>query len=185
MIQRGPPHRVRTLRQLGQRPGQQRLGPAQRARPVGRLGRPRAQLDLVQAGALGGVVDPGPDLLGPFQVPQGLGRRVAGQRRAGRVDRGRQGPGQVQRGVPVVGQRGRQGRLVPGQPGLAGQDRPVGRVQLDPLAGQHVLVDRVPGQRVPERVALAARVHLQQVVFHRLAQAREELGLTDPGHRGQ
>ena len=89
--------------------------------PVRRLGREPAHLDPVQAGALFRVGDPGPDLQRPFEVAQRLGGRVRGQRVAGRVDRGGQRPRQVEGGVPVIGQRGGQRRLVAGQARVAVQ----------------------------------------------------------------
>ena len=93
--------------------------------------------------------------------------------------------GQVEGGVPVAGQRGGQRGLVAGQAGVGGQRLGVGGVQVGPLAGQHVLIHRVPGQRVPELVAVSRRVDHQQVVLHGLPQRGEEFGPGDPGDLGE
>ena len=55
-------------------------------------------------------------------------------------------------------------------------------MQGTPLAREHVLVDRVPGQRVPERIAPARVVDHEQVALDRLAQPRVELRVADARH---
>ncbi len=152
---------------------------------VGRLRGEPGHLGPVQAGAPFRVGHAAPDLQRAFEVAQRLGGRVGG-RGAGRgVDRGGQRAGQVEGGVPVAGQRAGQRRLVAGQAGVGGQRLGVGGVQVGPLAGQHVLIHRVPGQRVPELVAVSGRVDHQQVVLHGLPQRGEELGPGDPGDLGE
>ena len=71
---------------------------------------------------------------------------------------------QVQGGVPVVGEGGGQRRVVAGQLRARSAPRRRRRARRTALAGQHVLVDGVPGQRVPERVAAAGVVNDEQVV---------------------
>jgi hypothetical protein len=84
-----------------------------------------------------------------------------------------------------MGERGGHPGVVAGQPRLAGQRLPVGGVQPDPLPRQHVLVDGVPGQRVPELVPVPGLVHDQQMAFQGLAEGGEQLGLVQAGHPGQ
>jgi hypothetical protein len=81
----------------------------------------------------------------------------------------------------VDGERGGHRRVVAGQSRVAVEGLGVGGVQLGPLAGEEVLVDRVPGERVPEGVATAGSVDDEQEGVHRLAQRLVQLG---GGHRG-
>jgi hypothetical protein len=58
-------------------------------------------------------------------------------------------------------------------------------VQPNPLTGQHVLVDGVPGQRVAEGIALPVGSDHEQVVLHGLAQRGEQLVLAQPRDLGE
>jgi len=58
-------------------------------------------------------------------------------------------------------------------------------MHADPLAGQHALIHGVPGQRVPERIAVPARIHQQQVILNCLPQCLEKLRLPDAGDLSQ
>src|SRR6202008_5177760 len=98
------------------------------------------------------------------------GGRPRGRRAGGGPHRGRQRTGQVKRRVPVVGERGRVGFVVAAKGGGAVKRGAVRGVQPDALARQHVFVDRVPGQRVPEGIPGPARVDEEQVAVARLAQ---------------
>ena len=93
------------------------------------------------------------------------------------------GAGPVPRtsGGPGSPPRCRRRRAGPGRrPGLA-----VRGVQPYPFAWQHVVIDRVAGQLVPERVPATGPVHHEQVVLDRFAQRRVQLRLGHPGHRLQ
>ena len=103
----------------------------------------------------------------------------------GRGDRGGQRARQVQGRVPVMGQGGGDRGVVAGQARVTGERLAVGGVQAAPLARQHVLVDRVPGQRVPERVAAAGVVDHEQVALDGLPQPGVELGVADARHLGE
>ena len=61
----------------------------------------------------------------------------------------------------------------------------VGGVQLDALAGEQVLVDRVAGQRVPECVAAARAVDDEQRRVDDLAQCLVQLRGRHVGHLGE
>ena len=75
--------------------------------------------------------------------------------------------------------------VVPRQAGIAGERLAVGGVQAAPLAGEHVLVDRVPGERVPERVASAGVIDHQQVALDGLPQAGVDCRVADAGDLGE
>ena len=85
----------------------------------------------------------------------------------------------------MMGQGGGHGGGVAREAGLAGQGLAVGGVQTAPLTREHVLVDRVPGERVPERVAAARMVDHQQVALDGLAQSSVEVRFADAGDLGQ
>lgn len=183
------PDRVVFGREPGQGLVEQRQGAVDGARLVGGLAGQDGDLRLVQAGALLRVGDPGPDLQRPLQVALGLGRGERGERVPGRGDRGGQRAGQVEGGVPVVGQGGGHrgaclGQLRAGQARVAGERLAVGGVQAAPLPGEHVLVDRVPGERVPEGVAPAGVIDHEQVALDGFAQSGVEFRVADSGHLG-
>ena len=90
------------------------------------------------------------------------------------------------RGVPVAGEdaRHRGGRRVAHQLVALVDGLREPRVQRAALAGQQVAVDRLADQRVAERVRLAGAGH-QHLVRDGLAQPLQQLGLVEPGQRGQ
>ncbi len=100
-------------------------------------------------------------------------------------DRRGQGARQVEGGVPVMGQGSRAAGVVARQLRVGGQRLAVGGMEPDPLPRQHVLVDRVPGERVPELIPWPALVDHEQVSFHGLAQGGEQLRLGQARHHGQ
>ena len=141
----------------------------------------------------------GPEALqqlhGLFQVTQRLGRRADALRVGGRVHRGGERAGQIQRDQPVVRQLGGDDLIPrpewkvarPGEPrtggGVGGGSGGVGAgsrehggeasVQADPLRRQQFPVHHLLQERVPEPEARADR-H-QQADLQRLAQPRFEL----------
>ena len=118
-------------------------------------------------------------LEGVEEVGGGLRRTTDGQRLLARLDRGTDGDG------PVVGAAGVLGQLGRGADGAAlAQRRREGGVEPDPLAGQQVVVDRLPEQRVAEGVRPAARRD-EHVGLDGGAERRLELGRPEVGDGGE
>ena len=105
-----------------------------------------------------------------------LGERVAHFGRVGGAERGIERARQVVRGIPVIGELRRDARVrgqVPVPSGRRRLDRPGERgMQPSPLAGQQVVVDRIPGAaRDGTRSAhLGSGVRDEDLVRDRLAQ---------------
>lgn len=135
-----------------------------------------------QGGPQGLLGDLVPQLDGPLQQAELLGEGVAAPGGPGGVRRARQRAGRIVRAVPVVGQ--------PGRALVAADQRRIGlqglgeaAVDPGPLARQQIVRDRLADQRVPEPVALAVLVGLQDVGADRAAQRVEQfvLGVVQHG----
>ena len=161
-----------------------------RERPIERTGRIRAlpraaqRLDDVDAAALGGVGDLRPDLERPLEVPQRLGRRVAGGQLR-RLDRRLERPRQVVRRPPVQRERRGDGDVPAGERRIGRQRLAVRGVDPHPLARKRVAVDGVARERMAEHVAALGVVDHEHVVLDGLAQRRVELGLLEARDRGE
>jgi hypothetical protein len=161
-----------------------------RERPIegtGRIGAvPRAaqRLDDVDAAALGGVGHLWPDLECPLEVPQRLGRRVAGGQLR-RLDAGHEGSRQVVGRSPVQRERRGDGDVAAGQRRIGRQRLAVSGVDPRPLARERVAVDGVARERMAEDVAALGLVDHQHVVLDGIAERRIEVGILQAGDRGQ
>ena len=163
---------------------QQRLRAAALAAKVVILGRTPQQVDMAGAGDGLGVRDAAPQLKRALEQ---RGRLAGGAHRLGRR-RGvhaRRERGTAVAGREVVGgDRGaeRGARIACRRPPLQGlSERPM---QIDPLAGQQVVLHHFAQQRVAERVA-AFGVHDHEVAGDRRAQALAKLARVQPGGLGE
>jgi hypothetical protein len=83
----------------------------------------------------------------------------------------------------VVGECRRHAAVVAEQGRIRIQGGAVRGVQHHQLTGEHVVVDRVAGQLVPERVAVTGGVDDQQMMLDGLAQGGTQVRLGHAGHR--
>ncbi len=121
---------------------------------AGDAGRPGQELDAIVPDPGLGVGDLAPQLERPLVLGERLREGVAAFGGVTRDRRGLEGARQVVRGIPVVGQLGRAGRIA----GRARLERPGEcRVESRALPGQQVVVDRLLEQGVAEGVALDGR----------------------------
>jgi hypothetical protein len=191
LTRRGEFHAQRSSRQRPCRgPGTADRVPRQADRLLGVPG---------QAGHLGGMLQQSSEVHRAgggcrwAQVPQGKRSLIIGVclgvcrgalRGAAGVDRGQQRLMPVAGGVPVMSELTeffRAGLIPLGS--TVGQSRRVFPVQRRPLGRQHVRVDRLLAQRMPEDVDRT--VHGQHVMLHGLAHRGQQFRLCQAGDPGQ
>ena len=151
---------------------------------AGDPGRPGQELDAIVPDPGLGVGDLAPKLQNALVLGEGLGKGVAAFGGVTSDGRGLEGARQVVRGIPVVGQLGRAGRIT----GRARLERPgERRVESCALPGQQVVVDRLLEQGVTEGVALSAgrRVRDQDLAVHAFAERVVEGRLVEVRGRGE
>ncbi len=178
---------VGLARLVGQRQGQaeQLRGAGGVTGRVGRVGAARQQRHSVHAGALLGIRDPVPEREYALELQLGLGEGVHLLGSGGGLDARAQGSWLVAGCRPVVGDARRPRRR--SVPRLEAGFQGTGQrgMQVNPLAGEQLAVDRLGDQRVAEDVALAIRLGEQHLLVDRLTQALEQLRLAHAGDRGQ
>ena len=170
--------------ELGERLVEHRQRPIERTGRIRALPRAAQRLDDVDAAALGGIRDLWPDLEGPLEVTQRLGRRVTGGQLR-RLDRRLERPRQVVGRPPVQRERRGDGDVPAGERRIGRQRLAVRGVDPHPLARKRVAVDGVARERMAEHVAALGVVDHEHVVLDGLAQRRVELGLLEARDRGE
>ena len=153
----------------------QRDGTRGRARGCGAC-RPLEQCDTVEPDAACGVGHPIPELERPLVLRVRVRERVDGLGRLCGADRGLERTREVAGRVPVVGElRGPRRGSRPGA--VARESLGEASVEARALAGQELLVDRLPHQGVPEGEPFFVTLGDEDVPLDRFSQPALDLGL--------